>query len=108
MRITVALVKVARVLLADTGAWYGFDLSRRARVRSGVLYPMLARMLKQGWIEDAWDDASTIPEGQRPRRYYQLTDLGRAELTRILTSASQDKWFTGWGIQPPERNEGTP
>lgn len=57
---------------------YGYDLSRRSGVRSGVMYPILARLLAAGWVEDGWEDAETAHTQQRPpRRYYTLTEQGR-------------------------------
>jgi PadR family transcriptional regulator PadR len=88
MRLTQPLVQVAEVLMSDpSGRHWGYDLSRRARVRSGVLYPMLHRMLDQGWLKDGWEE---IPGGKRqapPRRYYELTPAGCAELGALLARA---------------------
>ena len=56
MRRTYALIQVALALMDDpTGQHWGYDLSRRAGVRSGVLYPILHRMLDEGWLEDGWE-----------------------------------------------------
>jgi DNA-binding PadR family transcriptional regulator len=52
----------------------------RWRWPSGVLYPMLTRMLDEGWVEDGWEDRTTIREKRPPRRYYVLTDKGRLAL----------------------------
>lgn len=38
----------------------------------GSLYRLLARLLEQGWIEDA--------DGDERRRYYRITRLGRRML----------------------------
>lgn len=85
VRVSRSLVKVATVLLAspDSRHW-GYETSRRAGVRSGVLYPMLTRLLGYGWLTDGWEDAATLTERRPPRRYYELTDLGRTELARIV------------------------
>jgi PadR family transcriptional regulator, regulatory protein PadR len=72
---------------------YGYELSRRARVRSGVLYPILERWLQQGWLRDGWaDHPEQRPQGP-PRRYYQLTDIGRRELGQALDVARMDPRF---------------
>lgn len=85
VRVTRNLVKVATVLLAtpDDRHW-GYQTSRRAGVRSGALYPMLTRLLEYGWLTDGWEDPRTLTERRPPRRYYELTDIGRVELTRII------------------------
>jgi PadR family transcriptional regulator PadR len=95
MRTTRHLVMVAMALLDDpTGRHWGYELSKRSGVRSGVLYPMLTRMLDQGWLTDGWEDPTTI-RGRPPRRYYELTDIGRLELGALLQKACRDARFTG-------------
>jgi len=83
-------------LLADPRAkHWGYDLSKRSGVRSGVLYPMLTRMLEQGWLTDGWEDPATIREKRPPRRYYELTDEGKLCLGELLQEARTDARFTG-------------
>jgi PadR family transcriptional regulator PadR len=99
MRTTHALVQVAQVLLADPhGRHWGYDTSKKAGVRSGVLYPIFSRMLFEGWIHEV-DDVVTIVAGRPPRRCYQLTDLGRAELGRVLGKARTDPRFTNLNLK---------
>ena len=89
MRRTANTLAVAAVLLADPdGRHYGYDLSRRAHVRSGRLYPMLTRMLNAGWLADGWEDPATIG-GRPPRRYYQLTTDGRTQLAALMDGAKR-------------------
>ncbi len=96
MRKTHALVQVAMALLDDpTGQHWGYELSKRTGVRSGVLYPMLTRMLDEGWVDDGWEDPTTIGEKRPPRRYYVLTDKGRLALGAVLREARCDARFTG-------------
>ena len=96
MRKTRSLVQVALALLNDpTGRHWGYDLSKRSGVRSGVLYPMLTRMLNEHWLIDGWEDPNTIREKRPPRRYYELTDKGRRELGAVLQQARSDARFAG-------------
>ena len=46
------------------------------RVEEGSLYPALHRMLQRKWIEARWG----LSENNRKAKFYQLTDLGRAQL----------------------------
>jgi len=93
MRTTHALVQVAAALMSDqTGQHWGYDLSRRSGVRSGVMYPILTRMLESGWLVDGWQEP-TETRGKPPRRYYELTDLGRRELGAVLNDARLDPRF---------------
>lgn len=94
MRKTHALVQVAIALLDNpTGQHWGYGLSRRSGVRSGVLYPMLTRMLDQDWLTDGWEDPTTIQDKRPPRRYYELTSKGTQELGAVLADARNDARF---------------
>ncbi|WHM30768.1 helix-turn-helix transcriptional regulator [Streptomyces sp. BPPL-273] len=94
MRKTHALMQVATELLADpSGKHYGYSLAKRAGVRSGVLYPMLARLVDAGWLTDGWEDPTTIQDRRPPRRYYELTDEGKLRLGGLLEEARSDARF---------------
>lgn len=47
----------------------------------GTLYPLLARLRKAGWVSTTWVDSEVGPA----RRYYELTDDGRASLAVFRT-----------------------
>src|SRR6266550_1086576 len=93
MRKTTAMIQVALALMENPGGrHWGYDLSRKSGVRSGVLYPILHRMLDEGWMEDGWEDQNKA--GKRPpRRYYRLTDDGARELGAVLRAAQSDARF---------------
>lgn len=61
---------------------YGLEIaSSMARHRhlfasAGTLYPLLARLRRQGWVETTWRQSPSGP----PRRYYTLTPDGIASL----------------------------
>ena len=89
------------------GRHWGYELSKRSGVRSGVMYPILQRMLDEGWLTDGWEDQEQVGRGKRPpRRYYKVTDAGRTALGAILVRASSDARFqpilapqaAGWSI----------
>ncbi len=94
MRKTRALITVADAMMAEpTGQHWGYGLTKATGVRSGVLYPLLERMLDEGWVEDGWEDPSEISGRRPPRRYYVLTGDGQAELAAILAEAHKDRRF---------------
>lgn len=95
MRKTYALVQVALALMADVGGrHWGYELSKQSGVRSGVMYPILQRMLDEGWLDDGWEDQSQVGRAKRPpRRYYELTDAGKAELGALIANARRDSRF---------------
>ncbi len=100
MRRTKAQLLVAEALLGDPGGrHYGYDLGRRAGVRSGVLYPMLNRWFELGWLTDGWENPAEVV-GRPPRRFYELTDEGRRGLVELLGAVpggSLPVRRVGWG-----------
>jgi PadR family transcriptional regulator, regulatory protein PadR len=94
MRKTHALIQVALALMEDpTGRHWGYELTKQAGVRSGVLYPILHRMLDMEWLEDGWEDPAQLKGKRPPRRYYELTDEGRLALGALLQEARNDARF---------------
>lgn len=101
MRRTRALEQVAVALMADPwGRHWGYELMKAARVRSGVMYPLLARLVDEGLLKDGWEDPNTITDRRPPRRYYVLTDAGRAELAAVAHAAQarEGSCANGWGF----------
>jgi PadR family transcriptional regulator PadR len=94
MQMTNSLVAVATQLLSAPGdKYWGYDLSRETGVRSGVLYPILGRMLERGWLEDGWEDGASYRGKRPPRRYYTLTPEGLEALGAISRRAAADARF---------------
>jgi len=86
------LERVLRVFLADVSApRYGYDLMRAARLPSGTLYPMLARLQDQGLVGAQWEQQREDASGRPPRKYYLLTGEGarvaRLELAQATAAA---------------------
>lgn len=102
MRRTHALVQVALAMLDQPHErLWGYNLSKKARVRSGVLYPMLTRFLNEGWLTDGWEDLAEVRGKKRPpRRYYELTDTGRLALGALLAEARRDARFESLIARP--------
>lgn len=93
-RTTRAQVQVAIALLSGPERHWGYELSKRSGVRSGVLYPMLSRMLDDGWVGDGWEDPTTMRDKRPPRRYYELTRRGREVLSQVVEKARHDPRFS--------------
>jgi PadR family transcriptional regulator PadR len=49
------------------------------KVEENTLYPLLRRLEKNGWIASKWDLAE-----DRPRKFYAVTDAGRALRAALL------------------------
>ncbi|MDQ1292689.1 MAG: PadR family transcriptional regulator, regulatory protein PadR [Actinomycetota bacterium] len=62
------------------GPSYGLEMAaalgrhRWLFTSEGTLYPLLARLRRQGWVETTWRPSDAGP----PRRYYGLTAQGEA------------------------------
>ena len=90
----------ARILMAARANWQstGYELSRRARMGSGSLYPILARLERDRLLESWWGE---IPDGgTRPPRIYRITDSGRIILHHMLIDTNQrvnQLERTSWG-----------
>lgn len=94
MRMTYSMVQVAIALLdAPADQRYGYALRGRTGLASGVLHPILGRMVAAGWLE-AVEEPVADSDGDRPlRRYHHLTDDGRRELSAVVTKARSDPRF---------------
>jgi PadR family transcriptional regulator, regulatory protein PadR len=99
---TYALVQVALVLMADVNSrHWGYELSKLSGVRSGVMYPILQRMLDEGWLEDGWEDQPRVGRAKRPpRRYYELTEEGKIALGGVVVEARRDARFSPLVTRP--------
>jgi DNA-binding PadR family transcriptional regulator len=64
--------------------WWGMKLSDELDLRSGTIYPLLARLEKAAWLESAWEKVDPSEEGRPRRRLYRLTGLGELTATRAL------------------------
>ncbi|MBU3672337.1 MAG: PadR family transcriptional regulator [Sinobacteraceae bacterium] len=44
--------------------------------QEGTLYPLLSKLRREGLVQYEWQESESGP----PRKYYQLTDAGRAQV----------------------------
>jgi PadR family transcriptional regulator PadR len=79
--------------LLAPGEAYGYEIVSKLvaetngalEVTDGSLYPVLYRLERAGFVSVRWE----TPERGVPRKYYQLTDAGRAELEQL-----RQEWVT--------------
>ena len=79
--------------LLSEGESYGYALIQEVKRLSGdkikwtdgMLYPVLHRMEREGWIESRWGEA----ENGRKRKYYSLKNDGKKALR-----AQREQWVT--------------
>src|SRR5687768_433811 len=63
---------------------YVADILRRLSTtefatQEGTLYPLLSKMRREGAVDYEWQESEAGP----PRKYYKLTQKGRAQLTTL-------------------------
>jgi len=85
-KMSVQTQAILAALLQDvTRPHYGLEMAKAAGLPSGTIYPILARLEREGWVESEREDIiDASAAGRRPRRYYRLTGEGahvaRAEI----------------------------
>ena len=80
-------LRVLALLLESPRSWhYGYGVSQRTGLRSGTLYPILARLSEIGWIERRWVESEQ--PGRPPRHTYRLTSDGARAARRQLAEAA--------------------
>lgn len=72
--------------LLDVRPRYGTELAKRLKdseliASEGTLYPLLARLRRQGLAKTTWEPSTAGP----PRRYYTLTAEGRKRVRAFRT-----------------------
>jgi DNA-binding PadR family transcriptional regulator len=86
------LTPIILKLLHPDGKMYGYEICQKAKqltdgnllIREGSLYPALHRLMDDGLIR-----VEEVMMGNRPRRYYQLTEEGRLEAEKRTAEFSQ-------------------
>jgi transcriptional regulator len=87
------------------GESYGYAIIKRVSELSGgklqwtdgMLYPLLHRLERNGWVEASWRKSET---GRR-RKYYRVTERGLKQLAQqkrqwdVVDSALRGIWFSG-------------
>jgi len=83
MRLSSQTVEVVQALMNNGRTWsYGYDLSKATGLKSGTLYPILARLHDEGWLENKWEQSAE--PGRPPRHLYRLTAVGSLSAKRAL------------------------
>ena len=80
-----ATVTLLAFLEAPRSWRYGYDLMKAADLSSGTLYPLLARLTEDGWLESRWEKSEH--PGKPPRQLYRLTPTGRERARQALQRA---------------------
>jgi DNA-binding PadR family transcriptional regulator len=96
-------------ILAD-GESYGYAIIKqigelsggRLEWTDGLLYPLLHRLERLGHVESVWRQ----PDGGRRRKYYRITERGRAELAEqhrqwaTVVDTLRNVWSDNFSVSP--------
>jgi PadR family transcriptional regulator, regulatory protein PadR len=107
-------VEYCVLALLHDGDRYGFELVRELSeadglvTSEGTIYPLLTRLRKDEHVVTFWRESESGP----PRRYYRLTDTGRAALAAFVKDwvrfrDSVDRILTG-GKGDDQDGDGSP
>ena len=92
-----ATTKPMILTILKGGKTYGYDIIQRIKDISGgslvwsdgMLYPVLHRMEREGWIISDWIETDT----GRKRKYYSITEAGKLEL-----QVEKENWINAHAI----------
>jgi DNA-binding PadR family transcriptional regulator len=64
------------------GCGFGFDIIDETGIKSGTVYRSLSRLEELKLLASSWEDPELALREKRPRRrYYEVTERGRVELS---------------------------
>lgn len=74
---TAQTLAMLNVMLDDpTQPWYGLEVAEASGLKTGTIYPALARLERAGWLASWWEQGDPRSLARPRRRLYQLTGLG--------------------------------
>ncbi len=108
-RMTIPVLSILSAMLErPTDEWYGLQFSQQADLKSGTIYPALARLEQAGWLVSRWEETDPAEAGRPRRRLYRLTDegafAGRAALDenvrRLSAARGTSRRWQVRGVRP--------
>lgn len=81
------LLEFTVLLIISKGKVYASEIIEKLKsanliVVEGTLYPLLSRLKTDGLLNYIWEESPSGP----PRKYYELTELGRSSLSLLKES----------------------
>lgn len=103
MRHTLNTTLVLKVFLAEQDQEiFGASITETTALKSGTLYPILARLENNGLLSSRWEESDASELGRPRRRLYKITALGvhnaRIELARLGVIADGEQETTGGAL----------
>lgn len=70
----------------DQDLW-GLRICHLTGLKSGTVYPILARLEERGWATARWEAADPVEQGRPRRRFWSLTTAGHAAAVAVANRA---------------------
>jgi len=91
----------------ENGYGYGFDIMTVTGLASGTVYPALRRLENADFVASKWERQSIAQTEQRPpRKYYEVTKVGRAALAEARERFRLLSQFEPTTPKKPARQKG--
>ncbi|MFI8085823.1 PadR family transcriptional regulator [Kitasatospora sp. NPDC086009] len=101
IKVTMATAKVLRLFVEEpTAERYGWEIMQATALGSGSLYPILARLEREGVIAGAQEDIDPKAEGRPARRFYTITGEGLRIARQALAELHEITRVPGTTWQP--------
>jgi DNA-binding PadR family transcriptional regulator len=104
---TIQTLEVLSAMLDDAyREWYGLELSNASGLKTGTIYPALARLEQSGWVSSYWEEVDPSVVGRPRRRLYRLTgegaDAARAVVDEQLERLAAPRTSPAERVRRPE------
>jgi PadR family transcriptional regulator PadR len=74
----------------------GADIARVTRLKSGTMYPILARLENAGYLASKWEEGDPSILGRPRRRYYRMTPEGEAAFRTAVAEIREYAGSAAW------------
>lgn len=83
-KVSVPFLQVISFFLENSGKEFsGYEVFKTCSLQSGTIYPLLGRLLENGWLTAEWEENNPL-RGKKPRLLYKLTVGGYNEAMKQL------------------------
>lgn len=73
------------------GLTTALDIINITDLGSGSIYPVLVRLEAGGLVTSEWSHPQPLPDGKPRRRYYQVTEAGRAHIHKLVAQLKEGR-----------------
>jgi PadR family transcriptional regulator PadR len=78
----------------------GADIARTTRLKSGTMYPILARLEEAGYLAGKWEEGDPNILRRPRRRYYHITADGEMAFREALIKMREYAGRVAWADLP--------